>query len=81
MKRIGLKHSRFVGVAFWGMKIREDETIDMSFESFVARRYLRIKHERRMVPIITILATLGVSVGVMVLVVVIAVMSGFQSAL
>jgi lipoprotein-releasing system permease protein len=63
------------------MKIREDETIDMSFESFVARRYLRIKHERRMVPIITILATLGVSVGVMVLVVVIAVMSGFQSEL
>jgi lipoprotein-releasing system permease protein len=53
----------------------------MSFESFVARRYLKIKHQKRLVPVITILATLGVAVGVMVLVVVIAVMSGFQSEL
>jgi lipoprotein-releasing system permease protein len=53
----------------------------MSFESFVTRRYLKIKHQRKMVPMITILATLGVAVGVMVLVVVIAVMSGFQSEL
>jgi lipoprotein-releasing system permease protein len=53
----------------------------MSFESFVTRRYLKIKHQRKLVPMITILATLGVAVGVMVLVVVIAVMSGFQSEL
>lgn len=53
----------------------------MSFESFVARRYLKIKHQKKLVPIITILAILGVAVGVMVLVVVIAVMSGFQSEL
>ena len=38
----------------------------MSFESFVGRRYLKIRHEGRLVPLITILATLGVAVGVMV---------------
>ncbi len=53
----------------------------MSFEFFLARRYLKIKHERKLVPLITILATLGVAVGVMVLVVAIAVMTGFQSEL
>lgn len=50
----------------------------MSFVSFVVQRYLRIRHERRLVPLSSVLAITGVSVGVMVLVVVIAVMSGFQ---
>jgi lipoprotein-releasing system permease protein len=50
----------------------------MSFESFLARHYLRVKHQRRLVPLITALATFGVALGVAVLVVVIAVMSGFQ---
>ncbi len=53
----------------------------MSFESFVARRYLKVKHQGRLVPLITVLSTLGVAVGVMVLVIVIAVMTGFQSEL
>lgn len=53
----------------------------MSFETFVARRFLKIKNQRKLVPLITILATLGVTVGVMVLIVVIAVMTGFQSEL
>ncbi len=53
----------------------------MSFETFVARRFLKIKSRRKLVPLITILATLGVAVGVMVLIVVIAVMTGFQSEL
>lgn len=53
----------------------------MSFETFVARRFLKIKSRRKLVPLITILATLGVTVGVMVLIVVIAVMTGFQSEL
>lgn len=53
----------------------------MSFETFVARRFLKIKGQRKLVPLITILATLGVMVGVMVLIVVIAVMTGFQSEL
>ncbi|MEJ2037834.1 MAG: ABC transporter permease [Desulfosarcinaceae bacterium] len=50
----------------------------MSFEWFIAKRYLRIRHQRRLVSMITLLAILGVAVGVMVLQVVIAVMSGFQ---
>ena len=53
----------------------------MSFESFVTRRYLKVKHQRQLISLITVLATLGVAVGVMVLVVVIAVMTGFQSEL
>jgi lipoprotein-releasing system permease protein len=53
----------------------------MSFESFMARHYLRVKHQRRLVPLITLLATFGVALGVAVLVVVIAVMTGFQSEL
>lgn len=53
----------------------------MRFETFVAGRFLKIKNQRKLVPLITILATLGVIVGVMVLIVVIAVMSGFQSEL
>ncbi len=53
----------------------------MSFESFMAVHYLKVKHQRKLVPMITALATLGVAVGVMVLVVVIAVMTGFQTEL
>ncbi len=53
----------------------------MGFESFVAGRFLKIRNQRKLVPLITILATLGVTVGVMVLIVVIAVMTGFQSEL
>jgi lipoprotein-releasing system permease protein len=53
----------------------------MSFESFVIKRYLKVKHQRKLISLITVLATLGVAVGVMVLVVVIAVMTGFQSVL
>ncbi|KJS29049.1 MAG: hypothetical protein VR64_21675 [Desulfatitalea sp. BRH_c12] len=53
----------------------------MSFESFIAQRFLKIRKQRRLVPLITILAVLGVAVGVMVLIVVIAVMTGFQAEL
>lgn len=53
----------------------------MRFEAFVAGRFLKIKNQRKLVPLITILATFGVTVGVMVLIVVIAVMTGFQSEL
>jgi len=53
----------------------------MSFESFVIKRYLKVKHQRKLISLITVLATLGVAVGVMVLVVVIAVMTGFQAEL
>jgi lipoprotein-releasing system permease protein len=53
----------------------------MTFEAFMTKRYLKVRHSRRFVALITMLAAAGVALGVMVLVVVIAVMSGFQSEL
>ena len=53
----------------------------MSYESFVFRRYLRIRNQGRLVKLITILATTGVALGVTVLFVAIAVMTGIQSEL
>jgi lipoprotein-releasing system permease protein len=53
----------------------------MAFEYFIGRRYLRAKQKQAFISLITILSTAGVAVGVMALIVVIAVMSGFESDL
>ena len=53
----------------------------MSFEYFIGRRYLRAKRKQAFISLITILSTTGIAVGVMALIVVIAVMSGFESDL
>ncbi|HEA69705.1 MAG TPA: lipoprotein-releasing ABC transporter permease subunit [Desulfobacterales bacterium] len=53
----------------------------MSFEYFIGRRYLRAKQKQAFISLITILSISGVAVGVMALIVVIAVMSGFESDL
>lgn len=53
----------------------------MSFEFFVGKRYLFTKQTEAFVGLITLLSTLGVAVGVMVLIVVIAVMTGFETEL
>jgi lipoprotein-releasing system permease protein len=53
----------------------------MRFETFVASRYLRGKRKNRFVSLITIISVAGVSVGVMTLIVVMAVMTGFDEAL
>ncbi len=53
----------------------------MRFESFVALRYLRGKRKNRFVSLITVISVLGVTVGVMTLIVVMSVMSGFDDAL
>ncbi|MEJ2476655.1 MAG: lipoprotein-releasing ABC transporter permease subunit [Desulfobacterales bacterium] len=53
----------------------------MSFEYFIGGRYLRARHKQAFISLITILSTAGVMVGVMALIVVIAVMSGFESDL
>ena len=50
----------------------------MSFEWFVALRYLRAKRKTRFISIITFISVAGVAVGVMALVVVLAVMNGFE---
>jgi len=53
----------------------------MSFEYFIGRRYLRAKQKQAFVSLITILSIAGVMVGVMALIVVIAVMNGFDNDL
>jgi lipoprotein-releasing system permease protein len=51
----------------------------LSFEWFIAWRYLRAKRKTRFISIITFISVAGVAVGVMALVVVLAVMNGFES--
>ncbi len=53
----------------------------MSFEYFIGGRYLRAKQKETFVSLITMLSVAGVAVGVMALIVVIAVMAGFESEL
>ena len=53
----------------------------MSFEYFIGSRYLRAKQKQAFVSLITILSIAGVMVGVMALIVVIAVMNGFDADL
>ena len=54
---------------------------DMSFEYFIGGRYLRAKQKETFISFITMLSIAGVTVGVMALIVVIAVMAGFESDL
>ena len=53
----------------------------MSFTLFVGSRYLRTRQKQAFISLITFLATAGIALGVMALVVVIAVMTGFESEL
>ncbi len=53
----------------------------MSFELFIGSRYLRARENQAFISLITILSIAGVAVGVMALIVVIAVMTGFESDL
>jgi len=53
----------------------------MSFEYFIGRRYLKAKRKQAFISLITFLSTAGIAVGVMALIVVIAVMSGFEADL
>ncbi|MFH1980571.1 MAG: lipoprotein-releasing ABC transporter permease subunit [Pseudomonadota bacterium] len=51
----------------------------MRFEYFIGRRYLRSKQRQTFISLITLLSIAGVAVGVMALIVVIAVMAGFEA--
>ncbi len=53
----------------------------MAFEYFIGARYLRARQTQSFISLITILSIAGVTVGVMALIVVIAVMAGFESDL
>ncbi|PIE66691.1 MAG: lipoprotein-releasing system transmembrane subunit LolC [Deltaproteobacteria bacterium] len=53
----------------------------MSFTWFVGARYLKTRQKQAFVSLITLLSTAGIAVGVMALIIVIAVMTGFESEL
>jgi lipoprotein-releasing system permease protein len=53
----------------------------MWFEAFVALRYLRGKRKNRFISLITMISIAGVAVGVVALIVVLSVMTGFNIAL
>ena len=53
----------------------------MSFELFVSLRYLKAKRKQTFISIITFISIGGVALGVMALIVVLAVMSGFENDL
>jgi lipoprotein-releasing system permease protein len=53
----------------------------MSFEYFIGRRYLKTKQTNLFISLITILSIAGVTLGVTALIIVIAVMAGFESDL
>jgi len=55
--------------------------LPMAFEYFIGARYLRARQTQSFISLITILSVAGVTVGVMALIVVIAVMAGFESDL
>ncbi len=53
----------------------------MSFEIFISRRYFGSKPEQAIITLITLFSVIGVAIGVTALIVVIAVMGGFESDL
>ncbi len=53
----------------------------MSFEWFVSKRYLRAKRKQKFISLISIISILGVAVGVMALIVVLSVYTGFTEGL
>ena len=53
----------------------------MSLTWFVGTRYLKARQKQAFISLITLLATAGIAVGVMALIIVIAVMTGFESEL
>jgi lipoprotein-releasing system permease protein len=53
----------------------------MQFELFIGARYLRAKQKQAFISLTTLLSIAGVTVGVMALIIVIAVMAGFESDL
>jgi len=53
----------------------------MSFEWFVSQRYLRAKRKQKFISLISVISILGVAVGVMALIVVLSVYTGFTEGL
>ena len=50
----------------------------MSYEWFIARRYLTARRKQAFISVITSISTLGITIGVMALIIAIALITGFQ---
>ena len=50
----------------------------MSFEFFIALRYLLAKRKQAFISLISLISTIGVAVGVMALIIALALMTGLQ---
>jgi lipoprotein-releasing system permease protein len=53
----------------------------MTYELFIGLRYLKVKRKSAFISIITLISTAGVALGVMALIIVLAVMTGFEEDL
>lgn len=53
----------------------------MSFESFIGLRYLKSKRKQTFISVITVISVTGIVVGVMALIIVLSVMTGFEEDL
>ncbi len=51
----------------------------MNIEFFIAKRYLRTKHKLHFISIISFISTIGISIGVAALIIVLSVFNGFSS--
>jgi len=51
----------------------------MGFEAFIARRYLTARRKQAFISVITFISALGVTIGVMALIIAIALITGFQN--
>jgi lipoprotein-releasing system permease protein len=50
----------------------------MGYESFIARRYLTARRKQAFISVITVISTLGITIGVAALIIAIALITGFQ---
>ena len=53
----------------------------MTFEWFISKRYLRAKRKQKFISLISIISILGVAVGVLALIIVLSVYTGFTEGL
>ena len=53
----------------------------MSYEFFIGLRYLKAKKKRGVISVITLISIVGITVGVMALIIVLSVMGGFETDL
>jgi lipoprotein-releasing system permease protein len=51
----------------------------MNYELFIAKRYLTARRKQAFISVITFISTLGITIGVMALIIAIALITGFQS--